>query len=202
MNLLKKNLPADERRIATVEAVVELAGEQNPSGITTAAIADRMGLTQGAIFRHFPNKEAILQAAMEWAAERLMSKIEKAIQAETSPICALEKMFMAHVNFVMAHPGIPRMLFGELQNSKESAPKSMAQTLIQRYRKKVKQLIEEGKLSKEIDNNLDANAASTLFIGMIQGLVVQSLIAGDASSIKSDAPKVFAIYKQGIEVKS
>lgn len=41
-----RHLPADERRAATVEAVVDLAAEQNPSDITTTAIAQRMGLTQ------------------------------------------------------------------------------------------------------------------------------------------------------------
>jgi len=39
MNLRPRPLPADERRAATVEAVVELAAEQNPGDITTAAIA-------------------------------------------------------------------------------------------------------------------------------------------------------------------
>ena len=65
-----KPLPADERRAVTVEAVVQLAAEQNPNDITTASIATRMGLTHGALFRHFPTKDAILQAVMEWVAER------------------------------------------------------------------------------------------------------------------------------------
>jgi AcrR family transcriptional regulator len=52
MNEHPKHLPADERRAATVEAVINLAAEQNPSDITTTAIAQRMGLT-GALFRHF-----------------------------------------------------------------------------------------------------------------------------------------------------
>jgi len=49
-------LPAEARRAATVQAVVDLAAEQNPAEITTTAIADRMGLTQGALFRHFPEQ--------------------------------------------------------------------------------------------------------------------------------------------------
>ena len=60
-----KNLPADERRAVTVGAVVALAATQNPSEITTSAIAQHMHLTQGALFRHFPNKDAILQAVMD-----------------------------------------------------------------------------------------------------------------------------------------
>ncbi|MEI6639829.1 MAG: helix-turn-helix domain-containing protein, partial [Chlorobium sp.] len=51
-----RNLPAEQRRAVTVEAVIELAAEKNPASITTAEIAERMQLTQGALFRHFPNK--------------------------------------------------------------------------------------------------------------------------------------------------
>lgn len=80
-----RHLPADERRAATVEAVVDLAAEQNPSDITTTAIAQRMGLTQGALFRHFPTKDAILQAVMSWVAERLLARVDKAAEGATSP---------------------------------------------------------------------------------------------------------------------
>ena len=51
MKIRVKNLPAEERRAVTVGAVVALAAEQNPNDITTAAIAKRMGLTQGALDR-------------------------------------------------------------------------------------------------------------------------------------------------------
>ncbi len=200
MNAAKtnKHLPAEQRRAATVEAVVELAAERDPGDITTAAIAGRMGLTQGAIFRHFPNKGAILQAVMEWVAERLLARIEKAIQGETSPLVALERMFMAHVDFVCEHPGIPRMLFSELQNTRETPAKRMVRTLIRRYGERVQQLIEHGKNRDEVDQDVDVEAAATLFIGTVQGLVMQSLLAGDVARIRHDAPGVFAIYRRGI----
>ncbi len=198
MSSSNKYLSKEKRRAMTVEAVVELAGEQNPSEITTAAIANRMGLTQGALFRHFPNKDAILQAVMEWVAERLMSRIEKAVHAKSSPLGALESMFMAHVDFITEHPGIPRMLFSELQRSEETAPKQMAQTLTMRYKERLNHFFEQGKNCGELDGKLDSEAAATLFVGSIQGLVMQSLIAGDVSHMRRNAPKVFAIYQRGI----
>ena len=198
MSLPSKNLPADERRAVTVETVVELAGEQNPTDITTAAIAQRMGLTQGALFRHFPNKAAILQAVMEWVAERLLGRVEKAIQAAPSPLAALEAAFMAHIDFVVQHPGVPRMLFGELQRAEDSAAKLMVRTMIRGYSARLQRLIEDGKSQGELAADLDANAAATLFIGSIQGLVMQSLIAGDVKGIRADAPDVFAVYRRGI----
>lgn len=198
MSASSKYLPADERRVVTVETVVELAGEQNPSKITTASIAKRMGLTQGALFRHFTNKDAILQAVMEWVTERLMSRIEKAVHAKSSPLAALESMFMAHVDFITEHPGIPRILFGELQRSEETAPKRVVQTLIRRYSEHLNRLFEQGKACGELDEELDNEAAATLFIGTIQGLVMQALLAGDVSRMHRDAPRVFTIYQRGI----
>ncbi len=193
-----RNLPADARRAVTVEAVIELAAEQNPDDITTAAIARRMGLTQGAIFRHFPNKDAILQAVMAWVAERLLARVDKAALDVASPVAALEAIFMTHIDFVARHPGVPRMMFGELQRAGETAPKRMVQTLLRHYGERLHRLIEEGKAQGELDAALDTGAAANLFIGTIQGLVMQSLLAGDVAGMRRDARKVFAIFLRGI----
>lgn len=196
-----RHLPADERRAVTVEAVIALAAEQNPSDITTAAIAKRMGLTQGALFRHFPSKDAILQAVMEWVAERLLARLDNAAKAASSPLAALEVMFMTHIDFVSEHPGVPRMLFGELQRAEDTPAKRVAKTLIQRYAERLHRLLEEGKRRGELAAELDPRAAATLFIGAIQGLVMQSLLAGDVARIRAQAPGTFAIYRRGIRRK-
>lgn len=197
-NTRQKNLPADERRNVTVEAVVALAASTNPAEITTAAIAKQMNLTQGALFRHFPNKEAIWQAVMKWVAVRLMARIEKAAEGITSPLEAMQAMFLAHVDFVAEHPGVPRMLFGELQRVNATPAKRMAHALLHQYAIRLNDLIEDGKDSGELPAELDNAAAATLFIGTIQGLVMQSLIAGDMERVNADAPRVFAIYRRGI----
>ena len=191
-------LPAAERRAVTVEAVIALAGSQNPSDITTAAIAKQMNLTQGALFRHFPSKDSIWQSVMEWVAERLLTQIDKAAEGIASPLTAMQAMFMSHIDFVVEHPGVPRMMFGQLQSPEETAAKKMAQTLIQRYSERVRARIEEGKALKEISSEVDTQAAATLFVGTIQGLVMQSLLSGDLLRMRADAPSVFAIYQRGV----
>ncbi len=198
MDTLPKHLPADERRAVTVESVIQLAASQNPSEITTAAIAKHMNLTQGALFRHFPNKEAIWQAVMTWVAERLLSRIDRAAQGIESPLAAMEAMFLSHVEFVVEHPGVPRMIFGELQRAESTPAKQMVQTLIQRYSERLHCLIDQGKASGELSPQLDKQAAATLFIGTIQGLLMQSMLAGDVERMRCDAPRVFAIYRRGI----
>ncbi len=50
----------------------------------------------------------------------------------------------------------------------------------------------------ELDETLDNRAAATLFIGTIQGLLMQSLLFGYITRIRRDAPEVFAIYQRDI----
>ncbi len=182
----------------TIAAVVELAGLQNPSEITTTAIAQHMKLTQGALFRHFPTKDALWQAVMQWVADRLLSQIDRAAMGVASPKAALRAMFMSHVAFVVEHPGVPRMIFGELQRAESTPARRMVQTLIRRYGERLHRLIELGKTRGELSAELDSEAAATLFIGTVQGLVMQSLLAGDVQRMLRDAPRVYAIYQRGI----
>lgn len=193
-----RHLPANERRAATVEAVVELAAEQNPSDITTAAIAKRMNLTQGALFRHFLTKDAIWRAVMDWVAERLLARVDRAIESAGSPLLALEAVFMTHIDFVATHPGVPRMMFGELQRAEDTPAKRMARVLIGRYGERLAALIEAGKAQGTLAREVDTAVAATLFIGTIQGLVMQSLLAGHADLIRTHAPAAFAIYSRAI----
>lgn len=202
MDAAARHLPADERRAVTVETVVELAAEQNPSEITTAAIATRMGLTQGALFRHFPSKDAIWRAVMDWVAERLMARVDRAARSATSPLGALEAIFMAHVAFIAEHPGVPRMMFGELQRPGDSATRRMVQALLERYRDRLRALIEQGRASGELDPEVDPDQAALLFVGTIQGLVMQSLVAGDVQQVRRDAAGAFTTLCRGIGRKA
>ena len=202
MNDKSRHLPAAERRAVTVEAVVELAAEQNPGEITTAAIADRMHVTQGALFRHFASKDAIWEAVMHWVAERLLARVDRAAAEATSPLAAIEAMFLAHVDFVARHPGVPRILFGELQRADDTPAKRMVRTIIERYRERLVGLLDRGKAAGVCSADLDSAAAAMLFIGSIQGLVMSSMLAGDVERVRRDAPGAFAILRRGLGARS
>ena len=193
-----KPLPAETRRAVTVEAVIELAAERDPGEITTAAIASHMKLTQGALFRHFPSKDAIWEAVMEWVAERLLARVDRAAALAASPVAALQAIFLAHADFVAEHPGVPRMLFGELQRAEATPAKRLARTLLERYGERIRARLEAGKAAGEVSAALDIDAAVILFVGTLQGLIMQSMLAGELARIRRDAPRVFAIYLAGI----
>ncbi len=193
-----KHLPADERRAATVQAVIHLASQHNPAEITTSAIANQMHLTQGALFRHFKDKAAIWESVLDWVADQLLKRVGSAAEATTDPLEALEAVYLSHIDFVAGHPGVPRMLFGELQRLESTPAKRIARRLIERYKEKLAKLINDGQRQGAIAQDIDQDAAVALFIGSIQGLVMQSLLIDNPDQIRTQAPRMFALIKRGL----
>ncbi len=73
--------------------------------------------------------------------------------------------------------------------------------MLLRYGERLEKLLEKGVVQGTICLDLDVKAASVIFIGIIQGLVMQSLIAGDTSPLLSNAKPVFALFLQAITMR-
>lgn len=195
---MKSRLPTEERQAEIVAAALQLARAASPALITTSDIAAAVGVTQGALFKHFPTKDAIWLAAMAWVRERFLLALDAAASKAESPIDALGAMFTAHIHFVVAHPGVPRLIFHELQRPSDSPIKQEVRGLLKDYRRRLLDLLRQAVARREVSAKVDLEAAATLFVGVVQGLVMQSMVGGSASSTKALAGPVFSIYRRGI----
>lgn len=188
---------AEERRQEAVGAVIDLARESGPEGITTQAIAARIGVTHGALFRHFPDKASIWAAVFDWLGVRLGRVADAALAAGGAPLEQLERLFHAQVDFVASHPGVPRILFHELQRPVATSLHGLARGIVGGYRERIKTLIRSAKSAGHLPAGLDEEAAAVLFIGTVQGLVVQSTLFSGQLDMRDAARRVFPLLLDG-----
>lgn len=200
MTLSKTRLPAEERQLEIVHAVLALAAGNSPDAITTQAIARHMDLTQGAVFRHFPTREAIWLAVVDWVEQNLGDAIAAAVAEARDPVDGLRRLFEAHVAFITAHPSVPRLIFNELQKPAAHPVKQRVQGLLDRYRRRVAELLVRAKTQALVEPELDETAAAILFVGTVQGLVVQTLLAGDPQTLPVVARRLWPLYLRGIGI--
>lgn len=193
----RQRLSSDQRRREIVAAVLALAADHGPDAITTHAIAERMGVTQGALFRHFPDKQAMWLAVFAGVRESLGGVLDEAIAKARSPLGALGRAFEAHVAFVASNPGVPRVLFHELQYPGDSPVRAEVRAMVGGYRKRLAGLFAQAKAAGELPPTLDVEAAPVLFIGAVQGLVVLSALDGNPAAIRRVARAVFALLLDG-----
>jgi AcrR family transcriptional regulator len=200
--VVKKRMSSEDRQSEIVRVAVELAAEKDVGSVTTQDMADAMKLTQGAIFRHFASKDEIWLAVMHWIRERLLAVLSKAAAEATDPLDTIQRMFLAHVAFVSKHPAIPRILFSELQHKKDGKMRHLIQELISGYEARIAGLLDAAKAQSLVDADLDSRSAAVLYIGMIQGLVMQVSIFGGKRSLMHEAEKTFPIFLHGVKKRS
>ena len=201
LDTTKKRLSSEERQSEIIRVAVELAAEKGVDSVTTQDMANAMQLTQGAIFRHFSTKDEIWVAVIVWIREQLMTVLSKAASNANDPLDAIERMFFAHITFISKHPAIPRLLFSELLHKKNSTLRKLIQGIITTYESKITDLLESAKSQSLANNDLDSQSAAILYIGMIQGLVMQSSIFGGKGTLQQDAKKVFPLFLNGIKMR-
>lgn len=194
----KRRMGAEERQEEIVRVAMYLAAKRGVESVTTQDMADAVGLTQGAIFRHFPTKDDIWLAAINWVRSRLISVVTAAAARSENPLESLENMFFAHVAFIAKHPAIPRMVFSDHLLRRDIRLKLLIQEIMTGYEANISGLLGQAKASGLARSDLDEGSAATLFIGMIQGLVLQSTIFGGRRSLTEEAKRVFPIYLNGI----
>ena len=187
----------DERQREIVAAVLALARERGPDAITTQAIAERIGVTQGAIFRHFADKEAIWLAVFAWVRAALAAVFAAAVAKADTPLARIEQAFLAHVAFIAANPGVPRVMFHELQYPGDTPARVEVRAMMGEYRKQLTLLFKQASAAGELPADLDTALAPVLFIGAVQSLVIQAALGGDEAGMKKRARRMFPLLLDG-----
>ena len=190
---IRQRLSAGERQDEIVKAAVDLAGVEGMDNVTTQAIADAVGVTQGAVFRHFPTKDTIWIAVVHWIRGRLMGVIDMAASRASDPLDAVERIFFAHIGFAEKNPAVPRLLFSTSPHLKH-----LVKEMLAGYEEKIAKLLAQAKTQGLVRADLGESDAATLFVAMIQGLVTRVLILGTKKSLLAEARRVFPIYLAGI----
>jgi AcrR family transcriptional regulator len=128
----------------------------------------------------------------------LLAALDAAAATAPRDVDALAAMFDAHVGFVVDHPGVPRLIFHALQDPADTDAKTEVRALLQAYRQRLLQHLASAAARGELRAGIDPAAAAMLFVGTVQGLVMQAMSAGAVAGIAGQAGVVFALYRRAL----
>lgn len=195
----RTKLKTGDRQAELLQAALRLAAARSPAEITTGDLAQAIGITQGGVFKHFESKQAIWLAVIGGVHQTLMAQLQHAAQASGGDaLQALRSVFMAHIDFVVQHPGVPRLIFQELQHTRDTPLKAKVQVLMADYRALLADLLAQAQAAGLVAPTVDLKGAVVLFIGAVQGLVMQALISGNLPEMRQQAVVVFDLVEAGL----
>jgi TetR/AcrR family transcriptional regulator len=190
--------PAAERRADAVRALLELAADTAPDQISTAAVAGRMGVSHGALFRHFPSREALWTEAVHWSTGELERRIQAlAGQVFLDPDGEVVALLKAHSALVQAHPGLLRLWFAELQRPGTSLAREEGKAFMGRFRRQLQEVIAAGQARHWFEPGLDPAELAGLLVAVYQGLMLQGLAHDSLDQLGERTEKAVGLILRG-----
>jgi AcrR family transcriptional regulator len=165
------------RQEQIMDAVFQIAAEEGTSRLTIANIAEQVNVSQANLYRHFKNKQDILERAIERIGKGLTENLEKVVTQAGTPVEKLGRLFRNHLEFINNNKGIPRIVFSEQIHMGNPGLRQKLLRAIESYSRGIESLIQQGQEDGSIHRHIDAHALSMTFIGMIQVNIVSWSLA-------------------------
>lgn len=102
-----------ERKQQILQALAQMLEEPQPERITTAALAQRLGVSEAALYRHFASKAQMYEGLIEFIEQALFSRINRITSEEADAQRQLRAIIALLLGFAQRNPGMTRVLVGE-----------------------------------------------------------------------------------------
>jgi len=186
------------RQEQIVQAALGLIASEGVGRLSIARVARRVSVVPSALYRHFPNKDAIVEGALRAVQQRLLENVRAARGEVPGAIDQLRALFGRHLALITDNPGIPRLVFsGEIFAGNKPRRARMLKS-VERYLDAVAGIVRDGQRRREIRGDLDAAAVAMLFLGLVQAAGVLSRMGGGEFDITGRAEKAWAVFVAGI----
>jgi AcrR family transcriptional regulator len=187
----RKDAQAEETRIKIVRAAVKLFARQGYHKTTITDLAQAIGLTSGAIFHHFANKEAILNGVVDWVERGMHVYSDITDNAEHGSLAMIEEVLRVMCSHFNRNPEATICL-AALATEFAGSGHPMETRLKQIYK-----IFVDSLASKLMDNKsvTDPEAASIAFIGAVQGIAVQGLLRQGERTVDELAAGFLSLMK-------
>jgi AcrR family transcriptional regulator len=195
-----EKIATTDRQAQIIEATLRLLGRTSLDALTTRQLAAELGLTQPALFRHFPSREALLLAVVARARAELETVAVAIVEGggpATGQLRALGEALLGHVE---RQPGLPRLLFASA--SPEAGPvREALRHMVGMQAALAAELVRQGQRDGDLASAADAEQAATLFVGMVQGTVLRWEIAGRAGPLAARFAPLFDLWLHGVAAR-
>ncbi len=185
-----------EMQYKIVDKSIDLISEKGIQGFTIKNLANKLNLTEGAIYRHFKSKEDILLSIIKIFQEEAAVTLDNACSREHSAIEKITEIFNHHFSFFAEKPSVASVIFSEaIFQNKHSLSKEVHK-LLQMHENALLCIIESGQASGELINgNIRKEELVKIIIGSIRYTVTKWRLSNFQGDIKKEGKKLLKTIK-------
>ena len=166
------------RQLDIMQSLAKMLGEKGPVKITTALLANECGITEAAIYRHFPSKKKIYSGLVDFCEQNIFDLISNINSSDGNELEKVKKILILLVTFSEKNPGLARLLTREAFSVDETSLDQRIGQMMSKVELLIKQNLQKHEQETKNKLGLPTATAANLLLACSEGIIQQFVRSG------------------------
>lgn len=190
------------RRELILQALAGLLESDPGARITTAGLAKRVGVTEAALYRHFPSKRKMFEGLIEFAEEAVFSRCQLILQEHEDARMRLQQLAHLVLVFAERNPGLCRVLTGGALVGEDEGLQRRVSQFFDRLETQVRQILKEGDIRQGLRPLTSAGHSADWMMVFIEGRIQRFVRSSFERRPSADFDESWILLAAGLWVAS
>jgi len=188
------------RKESILQALARELEEKPGERITTAQLAKAVGVSEAALYRHFPSKAKMFEGLIEFIEDTIFSLVSRILEDDKQAVSRCEKILSMMLSFAEKNPGMTRLLVSDALVGEKSRLRERINQFYERVGTQLKQVLRESRLQGAQINDEQIKTYSRLLLSVIEGRLHRYVRSDFSQSPLDDWPAEWQALGKSITV--
>ena len=193
-----EHLDSEVRRHQIVQTTRKIVATEGMASLTIQELAKEVGVSEGAIYRHFRSKDEILLVLIQEIEHGLLDSIADSAVPHEHALDQLKHLLQRHFSSAERRNGVPFVVITEAMRFGDPQVKQAARQMVEHYLHMVSLILSAGAEKGEISQSIDTRAAALMFFGMIQASVTLWSYNSRAHPLAQHRAALWTMFRDGL----
>ena len=156
-----------------LQALARMLEKSGGGRITTAALAAELGVSEAALYRHFPSKTRMYEGLIDFIEDTVFARVRGIISDEPNPVNQCYRILSLVLAFAEKNPGITRILNGDALTGETDRLHDRIAQFFDRLESQLKQILREAEIRDGLKLQVPVSTAANLMLCSADGKISQ-----------------------------
>ena len=166
------------RQLDIMQSLAKMLQAKGPVKVTTASLANECGITEAAIYRHFPSKRKIYEGLVDFCEQSLFDLIGDINSSKEDYLKKVLKIMILLVSFSEKNPGLARLLTREAFSIDEASLDDRIKQMFSKIELQIKQNLQKYEQQTKKKLALPSASSANLLLAFVEGVIQQFVRSG------------------------
>ena len=166
------------RRQQILETLAQELERTPGERITTAGLARAVGVSEAALYRHFPSKARMFEGLIEFIEESVFGLTNQILEREKGMLGRCDRLLTLLLGFAERNPGLCRLLAGDVLVGETERLRQRINQFYERLETQFRQILREGELNGELPPDRPVAPLANLLLAIVEGRINQFVRSG------------------------